>query len=228
MFQLGWTSFKRKWPISRKLQKGSREWVTLIILYHTRKQPRIKNLLSWDYPMNFPPSIMKDFCLPVDKSSSTMLSKYIVPHLLTVTIVVPFDFRGDKKINQKRGSWWLVVPPVQYSYLMCCLLELMLRYLGYVSLFSLMKMFLYHLGQFGIVIQTMGMLCPASGITNVPLEWFLKAWNGVEQNTKFKFWRFFFLVHTEIKLCLSPPSALRTEVALIIQSMSLFKLSCSF
>lgn len=55
--------------------------------------------------MNFPPSIMKDFCLPVDKSSSTMLSKYIVPHLLTVTIVVPFDFRGDKKINQKRGSW---------------------------------------------------------------------------------------------------------------------------
>lgn len=72
------------------------------------------------------------------------------------------------------------------------------------------------------------MLCPASGITNVPLEWFLKARNGVEQNTNFVLWRIFVQVSTEIKLCLSPPPALRTEVALVIQSMSLFKLSCSF
>lgn len=65
-FSLDLTSFKRKWPISRKLQKGSKEWVTFISLYHTRKQPRIKNLLSWDYPLNFPPSFMKGFCLPAD------------------------------------------------------------------------------------------------------------------------------------------------------------------
>lgn len=88
-FSLDWASFKRKWSISMKLQRGSKEWVTLSSLYHTRKQPRIKNLLFWDYCMNLPPSIMKGFCFPVDRSSSTILSKYIVPHLLTVTIVAP-------------------------------------------------------------------------------------------------------------------------------------------
>lgn len=39
--------------------------------------------------MNFPPSIMKGFRFPVDRSSSTMLSKYVVPYPLAVTIVAP-------------------------------------------------------------------------------------------------------------------------------------------
>ena len=49
------------WCISMKVQRGSKEWMPLTSLYHTRKQPRIKNLSFWDYCMNFPPSVMKDF-----------------------------------------------------------------------------------------------------------------------------------------------------------------------
>lgn len=123
----------------------------------------------------------------VSVSLLTMLSKYTVLHPLTVTIVVLW-FKGDKKINQKTGSWWLVVPPVKYSHLMRCLLELMLRYLGYVSFFSLKKMFLYHLGQFWH--WHICVLCSASGITNIPLEWFLKARNGVEKTQNLCFGEF--------------------------------------
>lgn len=74
-----------------KLQRGSKEWMTLGSLCHTMKQPRIKNLLFWDYSMNFSPSITKDFCFSGDRSSFTMLAKYIVLHLFFVTIVTPFD-----------------------------------------------------------------------------------------------------------------------------------------
>lgn len=41
--------------------------------------------------MNFLPSIMNGFCFPVDKLSTKMLSKYVAPDPLTVTIVAPFD-----------------------------------------------------------------------------------------------------------------------------------------
>lgn len=100
-FSLDRASFKRKWSTSIKLQRVSKEWRTLSSLYHTRKQSRIKNLLFWDYCMNFPPRIMKGFCFPVDRSSSTMLSKYVVPHPLAVTIVAPL-IQGRKEDRSKK------------------------------------------------------------------------------------------------------------------------------
>ena len=150
--------------------------MTLSSLYHTRKQSRIKNLLFWDYCMNFPPSIMKGFCFPVSRSSSTMLSKYIVPHPLTVTIVTPFDSGEIRRQVKKEVASDCTIceifmpnmlfPRFDAQILMICLLlttspsRQFLFYCPYTILVS-----------FGIdTCRSLHMLCPASGITNIPLQ----------------------------------------------------------